>query len=123
MDKPKELTPADVFSFVLYVSSRDDPLVKDIRQRGLSTLVYIQLIDDLPERPAWLRGTTLVDTENTTGYRGSAIAEFLDGYKIPSHLRIKASRAQQKASRWELDREMAESEVFEERLAPIHVRK
>jgi len=123
MDKPKELTPADIFSFVLYVSSRDDPLVRDIRQRGLSTLVYIQVIDELSERPSWLRGTTLVDTENTTGYRGAAIGEFLDSYKIPSHLRHKANNAQKKASRWELDREMAESEVFDERLAPIHVRK
>jgi hypothetical protein len=123
MDKPKELTAADIFAFVLYVSSRDDPLVRDIRQRGLSTLVYIQLIDDLQERPSWLRGTTLVDTDNSTGYRGAGIQQFLDEYKVPSHLRNKANSAQKKASRWELDREMAESEVFDERLAPIHVRK
>lgn len=123
MDKPRELSAVDLVSFVLYVDCKTDPLVRTLKDKGLGSLMHVQEVHLLHERPSWLSTVPcLVHTETKKGYRNEGIFEFLSTYSIPAYLRPKVAYNSKAKAKWKQDREAAEAEVFEARLAPLHVK-
>lgn len=85
--------------------------------------MHVQEVSMLHERPAWLHTIPcLVHTETKKGYRDDAIQTFVSSYPLPSYLRPKVASNHKTKAKRQQDRHNAESEVFDERLAPLHVK-
>lgn len=122
-NKPRELSTVDLLSFVLYVDSKHDPIVRLLKDRGFGSLMHVQQVHLLHERPSWLHTVPcLVHTETKKGYRNEAIEVFANSYPLPSYLRPKVASNNKAKVKWQQDKHNAEAEVFDARLAPLHVK-
>lgn len=123
MEKPKDLTPADVNAYVLYVDTKHDEVVQLARQMGMLPVTHIQEVQKLRVRPPWLTQVpTLVHTETKTGYRGEAMYAHIRAYVVPASHRGFVSGSQKRRQMWEADTKRATETEFDTRNAPIHVR-
>lgn len=123
MEKPKELSPADVYEYILYVETKHDSIVKQVAERGMLPVTYLQEVDRLRSRPSWLTSLPcLVQTDTKTGYRGRALLEKLDSYEVPASTRTSVQASLRKRALWAQDSRHATDEVLSTRTAPLHVR-
>lgn len=122
MNEPTKLSTADLYKYILYVDSSQDPIISLAKQSGLYALSYVQVINKLNQRPSWLRqAPVIVDTTLRKGYRGESSWSFAKHFVPPVELRQQVNAASRRKQLWEKDAHDAAETKVSSRVSTYYV--